>query len=89
MAAFWPIGTAQIICSCSWENAIIPGAFKNNEQWFMQILEGQTECIMGNWKIENGGNVVRVLAHFFFTAAHFHLALVAASISYFLTAATK
>ena len=36
-----------------------------------------------------GGNVVRVLAHFFFTAAHFHLALVAASISYFLTAATK
>ena len=36
-----------------------------------------------------GGNVVRVLVHFFFTAAHFHLALVAASISYFLTAATK
>ena len=36
-----------------------------------------------------GGYVVRVLAHFFFTAAHFHLALVAASISYFLTAATK
>ena len=36
-----------------------------------------------------GGNVARVLAHFFFTAAHFHLALVAASISYFLTAATK
>ncbi|CAH3127993.1 unnamed protein product [Porites lobata] len=32
---------------------------------------------------------VRVLAHFFFTAAHFHPALVAASISYFLTAATK
>ena len=36
-----------------------------------------------------GGYFVRVLAHFFFTAAHFHLALVAASISYFLTAATK
>ena len=36
-----------------------------------------------------GGNVVRVLAHFFFTAAHFHLAMVAAGISYFLTAATK
>ena len=27
-----------------------------------------------------GGNVVRVLVHFFFTVAHFHLALVAASI---------
>ena len=36
-----------------------------------------------------GGNVVRVLFHFFFTAAHFHLALVAASISHFVTAATK
>ena len=36
-----------------------------------------------------GGNVVRVLVHFFFTAAHFHLALVAASISHFVTAATK
>ena len=29
-----------------------------------------------------GGNVVPVLVHFFFTAAHFHLALVAASISH-------
>ena len=36
-----------------------------------------------------GGNVVRVLVHFFFTAAHFHLALVVASISHFVTAATK
>ena len=36
-----------------------------------------------------GGNVVRVLVHFFFTAAHFHLALVAASISHIDTAATK
>ena len=36
-----------------------------------------------------GGNVVRFLVHFFFTAAHFHLALVAASISHFVTAATK
>ena len=37
-----------------------------------------------------GGNVVRVLVHiFFFTAAHFHLALVAASISHFANAATK
>ena len=36
-----------------------------------------------------GGNVVRFLVHFFFTAAHFHLALVAASISHFVTAVTK
>ena len=36
-----------------------------------------------------GGNVVRVLVHFFFTDAHFHLALVAASISHFVTAARK
>ena len=36
-----------------------------------------------------GGNVVRVLVHFFFTAVHFHLALVAASISHFVTADTK
>ena len=36
-----------------------------------------------------GGYAVRVLAHFFFTAAHFHIALVAASISHFLTPATK
>ena len=33
------------------------------------------------------GNVVRVLVHFFFTAAHFHLALVTAGISHFVTAA--
>ena len=36
-----------------------------------------------------GGNVVRVLVHFFFTAAHFHLASVAASISHFVSAANK
>ena len=36
-----------------------------------------------------GGNVVRVLVHFVFTAAHFHLALVTASISHFVTAVTK
>ena len=35
-----------------------------------------------------GGNVVRVLFHFF-VSSHFHLKLVATSISYFLTAATK
>ena len=40
-------------------------------------------------KLFYGGNVVRVLVHFFFTAAHFLLALVAASISHFVTAATK
>ena len=36
-----------------------------------------------------GGNVARFLVHLFFTTTHFHLALVAASISYFATAATK
>ena len=34
-------------------------------------------------------NVARVVVHFFFTAAHFYLALVAASISHFVTPATK
>ena len=34
-------------------------------------------------------NVLRFLVHFFFTAVHFHLALVAASISHFVTTATK
>ena len=36
-----------------------------------------------------GGNVIHVLVHFFFAAAHFLLALVAASFSHFVTAATK
>ena len=36
-----------------------------------------------------GGSVVRFLLNLFFTAAHFHLALLAASISHFVTAATK
>ena len=37
-----------------------------------------------------GGNVVRVLVQFFFSLpAHFHLALVATSISHFVAAATK
>ena len=36
-----------------------------------------------------GGNVTRFLVHFFFTTAHFDLALVAANISHFVTAATK
>ena len=34
-----------------------------------------------------GGNVARFLVHFFVTAAHLHLALVAASISHFVTTA--
>ena len=53
-------------------------------------------CTTTTWNFQKllsytfyGGNVVRVLVHFFFTAAHFHLALVAASISHFVTAATK
>ena len=36
-----------------------------------------------------GRNVICVIVPFFFTAAHFHLALVAASISHFLTTAKK
>ena len=37
-----------------------------------------------------GGTVVRVLVHYFFTAAYFYLSLVAAtSISHFVTATTK
>ena len=44
-------------------------------------------CTTTTWNFQKllsytffGGNVVRVLVHFFFTVAHFHLALVAASI---------
>ena len=33
--------------------------------------------------------MARFLVHFFFTAAHLHLALVVATISYFVSAATK
>ena len=53
-------------------------------------------CTTTTWNFQKllsytfyGGNVVRVLVHFFFTDTHFHVALVAASISYFVTAATK
>ena len=53
-------------------------------------------CTTTTWNFQKllsytfyGGNVVRVLVHFFFTAAHFLLALVAASISHFVTAPTK
>ena len=52
-------------------------------------------CTTTTWNFQKllsytffGGNVVRVLVHFVFTAAHFHLALVTASISHFV-AATK
>ena len=48
-------------------------------------------CMTRTWNFQKllsymfyGGNVVRVLVHFFFTAAHFHLALVATSISHFV-----
>ena len=53
-------------------------------------------CTTTSWNFQKllsytfyGGNVVRVLVHFFLTAAYFHLALVAASISHFVTVATK
>ena len=53
-------------------------------------------CTTTTWNFQKllsytfyGGNVVRVLVHFFFTVAHFHLALVAASISHIVIAATK
>ena len=51
-------------------------------------------CATTTWNFQKllsytfyGGNVIRVLVHFFFTTTHFHLALVATSISHFLTAA--
>ena len=53
-------------------------------------------CTTTSWNFQKllsytfyGGNVVRVLVHFFLTVAYFHLALVAASISHFVTVATK
>ena len=53
-------------------------------------------CTTTTWNFQKllsctfyGGNVVRVLVHFFFIATHYHLALVAATFSYFVTAATK
>ena len=49
-------------------------------------------CTTATWNFQKlfyWGNVVRVLVHFFFTAAHFLLALVAANISHFVAAATK
>ena len=53
-------------------------------------------CTTTTWNFQKllkytfyGGNVVCVPVHLFFTAAHFHLALVAASISHFVNAATN
>ena len=53
-------------------------------------------CTTPTWNFQKllsytfyGRNVARFLVHFFFTAAHFHLALVAGSISHCVTAATK
>ena len=49
-------------------------------------------CTVTTWNFQKrfyGGNVVRVLVHFFFTGAQFLLTFVAASISHFITAATK
>ena len=53
-------------------------------------------CTTTTWNFQKllsytfyGGNVLRVVVHFFFTAAHFHLASVSASISHFVSAATK
>ena len=53
-------------------------------------------CTTTTWNFQKllsytfgGGNVLRFLVHFFITAAHFHLALVAASISHFVTTITK
>ena len=52
--------------------------FCTNTTWNLLKLLSQTFY----W-----GNVVRFLVHFFLTAAHFHLGLVTAGISHFLTAA--
>ena len=49
-------------------------------------------CTVTTWNFQKrfyGGNVVRVLVHFFFTGAEFLLTFVAASISHFITAAVK
>ena len=42
-----------------------------------------------NVKLRETSQLHVFFVHFFFTAAHFHLALVAASISHFVTAVTK
>ena len=53
-------------------------------------------CTTTTWNFQEllshtfyAGNVVRFIVQFFFPAAHFHLSLVAASISHFLTIATN
>ena len=39
-----------IVFKCSWENSVLPGAFENNG---LCKFWGQTECIVGDLKIEN------------------------------------
>ena len=66
-------------------------------QFFVHFFAVVLNCTTTTWNFQKllsytfyGGNVARFLVHFFFfTAARFHLALVAASISHFFTAATK
>ena len=64
------------------------GGHKTNETYPTKP-GSPTPCKQGLSYAFYGENVVRVLVHVFFTAAHFHPALVAASISHFVTAATK
>ena len=63
---------------------------------FLYISLPLLYCTITMWNFQKllsymfyGGNVARFLVHFFFTAAHFLLTLVAACISHFVTAATK
>ena len=49
-----------IVVKYSWEVCIFPRAFHNNS--LIAKFGGQTECIMGNWKIENKIN--NILHHF-------------------------
>ena len=72
--------------------------FARVAHFFVHFFFGPLFCTTTTWNFQKrfsytflGGNVVRVLVNlfFFFTAAHFHFALVAAIISHFVTAATK
>ena len=63
---------------------------------FLYISLPLLYCMITTWNFQKllsymfyGGNVACFLVHFFFTAAHFLLTLVAACISHFVTAATK
>ena len=70
--------------------------FARAANFFFVYISLPLFCTTTTWNFQKlvsytfyGGNIVRVLVPFFFTAAHFLLALVAASISHFVTAATK